>query len=286
VPSVLDGPAEIIGEAGGDKKDGQHLEEIRKRRWIFKGMSSVGIREAAAIGPQHLDGHLRGHGPLRDRLGVNFFIFHDGLALRVFHLLTGGVLFDDLNSVRLNHFRRIIGFEILNHSLGDQEDGVEQTDRQKQIEIRPHHVHPEVADGLGGMAGNAPYQGGGDSNPRGGGNKIMKRQSHHLRKVGHRGFAAIALPVGIGGKTGRRVEGQIGAERAKPLWVQRQQVLNPENDIREKQANKTEHKQRNGILLPVLFLFSIHPEYPVKQQFHWLQDGIEKSASFAVQNAK
>jgi len=32
------------------------------------------------------------------------------------------------------------------------------------------------------MAGNTPYQGSGDGDPHSGGNKIMKRQSHHLWK--------------------------------------------------------------------------------------------------------
>ncbi len=249
-------------------------------------MGGIRIHEAAAVGPEHLDGYLRGHGTLEDRLGVNFFIFHYRFPLGILQSLTAGILFLDLSRVWFDQFRRIIGLEILDHPLGDQEEGIEQADRQKQIEIHPHQVHPEVADGLCGTAGNAPHQGGGDGDPRSGGNKIMERQPHHLRKVGQGRFAAIVLPVGIGGKTGRRVEGQIGAERAKALRIQRQQVLYPENKISEKQADKAEHEHRDGIFLPVLLLFSIHPEKPVKQQFHRLQDGIEKRASFAVQNAK
>ena len=66
----------------------------------------------------------------------------------------------------------------------------------------------------------------------------MEGQPHHLREIGHGGFAAVALPVGVGGEADRRVEGQIGAQRAESLRVERQQVLQPQDDIGEKQATR------------------------------------------------
>ena len=97
------------------------------------------------------------------------------------------------------------------------------------------------------MAGNTPHQGGGDGNAHGGGSKIVKRKAHHLRKIGQGGFAAVTLPIGIGGKTGRRVEGQIGGDRPEALGVQGQQVLKPKNDIGKQQPDQAEQKQGNGI---------------------------------------
>jgi hypothetical protein len=39
-----------------------------------------------------------------------------------------------------------------------------------------------------------------------GGQIILVRQAEHLHEVGHRAFAAVVLPVGVGDEADRRVE--------------------------------------------------------------------------------
>ena len=44
--------------------------------------------------------------------------------------------------------------------------------------------------------------------------EILVRQAEHLHEVGHRAFAAVVLPVGVGDEADRGVEGQILGDRA------------------------------------------------------------------------
>ena len=68
MPLVLDHPAKVIGQPGGDREDREHLNEIAQRRGILKRMGGVGVEESAAVGAQHLDGDLRSDRSLRDGL--------------------------------------------------------------------------------------------------------------------------------------------------------------------------------------------------------------------------
>jgi hypothetical protein len=63
---------EVISQAAANGEDGKDLEEIGKGRRILKGISGIGIGVTAAVGAEHLDGHLRGHRPLRNGLLVTF----------------------------------------------------------------------------------------------------------------------------------------------------------------------------------------------------------------------
>ena len=60
--------AEHVGQRRTDREDQHICTRLRERRRIFIGMRRVGVEEPAAIGAEHLDGYLRGHGPLRDHL--------------------------------------------------------------------------------------------------------------------------------------------------------------------------------------------------------------------------
>ncbi len=70
---------------------------------ILEGMGGVGVGEAAAVGAQHLDGHLGGHGALGNRLGLHLDLLHHRVALGVLDLLAAGVLLGDLGGERFDH---------------------------------------------------------------------------------------------------------------------------------------------------------------------------------------
>ena len=77
--------AECVSQSGRNRKNQDHLEEIRKRRRIFVGMSAICIEEPAAIRAKHFDdflrrrradgNHLLGNG-LRNRLPVRSWRLH------------------------------------------------------------------------------------------------------------------------------------------------------------------------------------------------------------------
>ena len=248
------------------------------------GCDGVGVHEAAAVRAEHLDRHLRGHGALRDGLGVDPALLHHRVALGVFDDVAVVVFFRNLDGVGVEDPGRVVGLEVLNHALGHQEHGVDDAQGQENVKIHPHEVHPEVADGLGGLPGNAAHQGGCYGYPHGGGSEVVKRQPHHLGQIGGGGFPAVALPVGVGREAHRRVERQVVAKRTQPLRVQRQQVLQPQNRVGEKNAHQAERQHGNGVLLPALLLLGVHSQEKIQGSFHRPQHRVQERPPLPVQH--
>ena len=233
-PAVLlvpDHAAQVIGQPGGNQEDGEHLEEVRQRRRVFKGMRGVGVGEAAAVGAQHLDGHLGGHGPLGDRLGLDLDVFHHRVALGVLDRVAGSVLLGHLSGKRLHHLGGVVGLKVLDHPLGDQKHRKHQADGQQQVEAGADQIGPEIPQGRGLVPGDAPHQGGGDGDAHRGRKEVVRGQGHHLRQIGHGAFAAVVLPVGVGGETGRGIKGQVAGHPAEALGIERQDALQPQDEI-------------------------------------------------------
>ena len=68
VPDRAGHPAERVRQARADREDQDDLEEVRPGRRVLVGMRGVGVEEAAAVGPELLDGLLRGDRALGDLL--------------------------------------------------------------------------------------------------------------------------------------------------------------------------------------------------------------------------
>ena len=186
---------------------------------------------------------------------------------------------------RLGQFDRVVRFEILDHSLRDKDDRVNQADRQQQVISYAREVDPEVADRLGSVSRNAAHERGGNGDADRGGEKIVTGQANHLRKVGHRAFAAVILPVRIGGKAGRGVKREMLGKRRQFLRVERQHILQPENPISEQHRDEAENKHRDRVLLPIVLLLGIDAQHFVSETLDRLKDGIEKSLAARVENA-
>ncbi len=123
---VTDQAAEGMAQRARNEKNRQHLQKIGQRCRILKGMRRVGVEETAAVGADHLDRFLggdRSHG--QGLCGV----FQRG------HVLIGG--------------------EILNHPLTDQNHREHQRQRQQHVKRNPRQVNPGVADVLRGVTGES-----------------------------------------------------------------------------------------------------------------------------------
>ncbi|OPY12857.1 MAG: hypothetical protein A4E66_00989 [Syntrophus sp. PtaB.Bin001] len=201
VSLVIHTPAQMPGKAAGNQQNGQYLDEVCQWGRIFVRMSGVGVHKAAAVGSQHLDGSLRCQGPLSDGLDSPPAVGLPAGLFRSARLMGRGLLFLD----RLNGFVRL---EVLNRPLGDEEKGIDKAKRQQQIEISPDKIDPEMADGIGCMPGDPPYQSRRNGYPGGCRNEVVEDQSHHLGEVRKGRLPAVVLPVGVCHETHRRVEGQ------------------------------------------------------------------------------
>ena len=112
----------------------------------------------------------------------------------------------------------------------------------------------------------------------------MDDQADHLRKIGQGRFPAVTLPVGVGGETDGRVEGQVLADRPEALGIQRQKVLQAQDGVSEQKADQAEAHERQRVLLPGLFLFGVQAKEPVKQLLYGAKRRVQKRLALRVQH--
>jgi len=290
-------------------------------------MRGVGVDIAAAVGAEHFNGDLRGDGALHNDLFVHFLIHHHGdvgddrLALGIQlgdihhhgdavgqdglsfviplgclhhdrqvcgHALAFGIGLLDLDGVRFEEPGLGVGMEILDDALRHQDHGEHDADGQQQIIGRADHIHPEIAEGRHGMAGEAAHERGGEGDAGGGGAEVVDDERDHLREIGHGGFAGVTLPVGVGGEADGGVERQVGRERGKVLGVQQrlegQLVLQPQNRIGEHAAHRAEQQHGDGVLQPVLLAVRRHAHEAAGDFFQRLEEGIKPRPAFRIEN--
>ena len=99
--------------------------------------------------------------------------------------------------------------EVLDHALGDEEEGADDRDRHQDVEQDADQVLPEVAERAAAAGDDAADQGDDDGDPDRGGDEVLHRQAGHLGEVGERRLAAVVLPVGVGDEGGGGVEAEV-----------------------------------------------------------------------------
>ena len=180
VPLIFRFAAQVIRQCAADAQQREHLEKVRERRGVFKRMRGVGVRVAAAVRAEHLDGHLRRHRALHDGLRADHLVRHHRIAGAVCDAGAVRISYLDRNGLRFNECRRCVGLEILNHALRDKKQRKHEADRQKQIINDARQIHPEVADGRGRVPRDAAHERCRNGNADGGGEKVVDGQRDHL----------------------------------------------------------------------------------------------------------
>ncbi len=113
----------------------------------------------------------------------------------------------------------------------------------------------------------------------------MNRQRDHLRKIRHGRFAAVALPVGVGGEARGGVEREGGRESGQTLRIERQVILIAQNEVSEKQADEAEDEQGEGVAEPALFFCRVDAADAVGEALDGLYEAVEKRATLGVEHA-
>ena len=62
------------------------------------------------------------------------------------------------------------------------------------------------------------------------------REAEHLHEVGHRAFAAVVLPIGVGDEAHCRVESEIGGNARLSRRIERQDGLKTHQSIENEEA--------------------------------------------------
>src|ERR1700680_459861 len=166
-------------------------------------MSAVGIEEAAAIRPQHLDSFLRSDWSLRDGLGGDGI--HHGLATLVHNRLT--ICANSLHLLRFDKLYRVIRFQILHNSLGDQNQCINSAHRYEDPKKSSGQVYPEIADGLLLTPRYSPDEGNRECDTGRRGSKIVISQTSHLGEITHGRLTRVVLPVCVSRERRGGIEG-------------------------------------------------------------------------------
>jgi hypothetical protein len=88
----------------------------------------------------------------------------------------------------------------------------------------------------------------------GGRQEVLMREAQHLHEIGHRAFAAVVLPVGVGDKADRRVEGEVRGHRRLFGGIEWQFCLNAHQHIKNEKAADVEQQHGDRIADRVLLL--------------------------------
>ena len=86
------------------------------------------------------------------------------------------------------------------------------------------------------------------------GDEVVERQAEHLGEVRHRRLAAVGLPVRVRGEGHRRVPGETGSDRRHLVGIQRQEMLQPLDGVREEERDGVEHQHGDRVGGPALLL--------------------------------
>ena len=248
-------------------------------------MCGVGVRVAAAVRGEHLDGDLRRHRALHDGLFVHRLFLHHRLAFRAEDGFAFVVLLLDGDFVGLDELGLRVRLEVLNHALRHEEDREYEADGQQQVVGDAHEVHPEVAERLRRMPREGAHERRRDADADGAGGEVVDGQRDHLREIRHRGFARVALPVGVGGEADGGVEREVRTERAKSLWIEREEVLQPQDGVGEQAAHQAEEQHGERVLLPVVLAVRLHAHEPVGKPFQRFHHGVEPGLPIGIEHA-
>ena len=240
---VADHAAKHIGEAGAEREDRNHMDIVSECCRALIGMRGIRIEEAAAVGAQMLDHHLRGDGALRDGLLGAF------------------------------ERRRVdISAEILRHALPDEHDRTDDADRHQHIERAARDIDPEVAHRLCRRTGKAADQR--DRNhdagrPR---QKVLVREAEHLHEIRQRALTTVVLPVGVSDEADGGIESKVGRHRRLFGWIERQNRLEAhqgiEEPVKDEEAANMEEQHGDRICQPMLFAFLVDAAGPIERRFH------------------
>jgi hypothetical protein len=108
----------------------------------------------------------------------------------------------------------------------------------EQVVGDAHHIDPEVADGLAVCRAMPRTSAAAMAMPAAADVKLWNRQRDHLREIRHGRFAAVELPVGVGGEARGGVEGEVRRQAGQILRVERQVVLVAQDEIGEQHPDR------------------------------------------------
>ena len=111
------------------------------------------------------------------------------------------------------------------------------------------------------------------------------RQAEHLREVGHRAFAAVVLPVGVGDEADRGIEGEIGRHGRLLGRIERQHGLQAHQRVKDEKAADMEQQHGDRVGEPMLLALFVDAAGRIERGFDRPQHRRQERA-LAIEDAR
>ena len=106
-----------------------------------------------------------------------------------------------------------------------------------------------------------------------------KNDDTHLRCIGKSAFTGIMLQVGVCHKTDDRIKGKTWLHSFNAIWIQKQKILNSEDQVSHKNHHSICSYQSKGIFFPSHILIFDTADF-IYQMIDWIKNFICKSFLF------
>ena len=110
----------------------------------------------------------------------------------------------------------------------------------------------------------AADEGDGERDAGGGRNEILGGEAHHLGQIAQRAFAAVVLPIGVGGEADSGIESEVWCHGRHARRVERQQPLEAHERVDAQEARGVEQQHGDRIGDPMLLARLVDPGDSVK----------------------
>jgi hypothetical protein len=111
------------------------------------------------------------------------------------------------------------------------------------------------------------------------------RQPEHLHEIGHRAFAAVILPVGVGDEADGAVEGKVRRHRRLTCRIERQHRLGAHQNVEEEKSTDVEEEHGDRVGQPMLLVLVVNAAKPIQNDFHRSKHW-RKQRALAVEDAR
>ena len=175
--------------------------------------------------------------------------------------------------------RRVdVGAQRLRHALPDQEQRIGHANRNEDVQRAARDIDPEIAHRAHRVPCEAANQRHREHDAGRRGQIVLMRQTEHLHEVGHRAFAAVVLPIGVGDEADRGVERQIRGDGRLLGRIERKSRLHAHQHIKNEKAANVEQQHGDRIGDRVLLIALVDAGDLVDRDLDRPQDRRQKGA--------
>ena len=183
-----------------------------------------------------------------------------------------------VDRLRIDELDLVVRLEVLDDTLGDEQERADETERKQHPERAADQVDPEVAERRLLALRDAADERDRQRDPDRRRHEVVVREPRHLRQVAHRRLGDVGLPVRVRRERRRGVEREVGRDGAERLRVEGQRGLEPLHQVEHDHRDDAEEHERDRVLGPAHLVLLVDARQAVDEPLDRTEHGIEPRA--------